>query len=230
MATLRQIEANRRNSQKSTGPRSVEGKAASRFNALKSGINAQSEVIPGEDAAELEALALEYNQQFQPATPVARFLVDALVAADWQLRRLRKVEAQLWLHGIDEKQRSFSGLDKDNPMGHIFAWSREDFVRLQRRIDSAERSYYRALKELQRIQPEPPVPPPPEPNPDPLPAISPQIGFVPQDPQMQSEADLRPVPEAQKVGRTPWSAGRPPGRPDAGPLPSGLACYAVTSR
>src|SRR5581483_10830012 len=49
MSTLRQIEANRRNSQLSTGPRTPEGKAVSRFNALKSGVNAKAQVIPGED-------------------------------------------------------------------------------------------------------------------------------------------------------------------------------------
>ena len=48
MATLAQIHANRLNAQSSTGPRSDQGKAASRFNALKHGIEARSLVIPGE--------------------------------------------------------------------------------------------------------------------------------------------------------------------------------------
>jgi hypothetical protein len=42
MATEQQVEANRRNAQKSTGARSEEGKAKSRFNALKFGIHAKS--------------------------------------------------------------------------------------------------------------------------------------------------------------------------------------------
>ena len=49
MASQKQTEANRLNAQKSTGPRSVEGKAASRMNALKSGIDARSNFIRGED-------------------------------------------------------------------------------------------------------------------------------------------------------------------------------------
>ena len=73
MATPAQIEANRRNAQRSTGPRSVEGKAVSRFNALKSGIDAKSLVIPGEDPAELEALVANYYLQFPAATPVEAF-------------------------------------------------------------------------------------------------------------------------------------------------------------
>ena len=51
MSTPAQIAASRRNARKSTGPRSVEGKAVSRLNALKSGIDAQSAVIRGEDPA-----------------------------------------------------------------------------------------------------------------------------------------------------------------------------------
>ena len=47
MATEKQIEANRRNAAKSTGPRSPEGKARSSMNALKSGVDAEAEIIPG---------------------------------------------------------------------------------------------------------------------------------------------------------------------------------------
>ena len=152
MPTLSQIEANRRNSQKSTGPRSPEGKAISRFNGLKSGIDAKSQVIPGEDASALEALAADYHQQFQPANPLECFLVDSLVNADWQLRRLRRVEAQLWGFHADAAKDEKDGIDEDYPLGQVFQRGIDAFNRLQRRIDAAERSYYRALKELQRHQ------------------------------------------------------------------------------
>ena len=96
MSTQLQIQANRKNARKSTGPRSAEGKTKSRFNALKSGLHAGSQVIPGEDVAELEALAASYREEFQPETPQDTVLVDSLIAADWRLRRLHKIEAQLW--------------------------------------------------------------------------------------------------------------------------------------
>ncbi len=193
MPTLSQIEANRRNSQKSTGPRSPEGKAISRFNALKSGVNAKSQVIPGEDASALDALASDYHLQFQPATPLECFLVDSLVNADWQLRRLRRVEAQLWGFHTDAAKDETDGIDEDYPLGHVFQRGIDAFNRLQRRIDSTERSYYRALKELQRrpagrttgpSEPVPeelasfsqdPEPPPPHPSPAPVAASRPSL-------------------------------------------------------
>src|SRR4051812_27482757 len=82
MSTLSQIEANRRNSQLSTGPRTPEGKAVSRFNALKSGINAKAQVIPGEDPAELEAMTQGYHHDWAPTTYLERFLVDSLIRSD----------------------------------------------------------------------------------------------------------------------------------------------------
>ena len=146
MATPNQIEANRRNAQRSTGPRTPEGKAVSRFNATKTGITAKSMVIPGEDAEELETLAAEYQDQFQPASALERFLVDALISADWQLRRLRRIEAQLWTRELADSQDA----GDEFPLGRVFSLAPRSFQLLQRRIDAAERSYYRALKELQR--------------------------------------------------------------------------------
>src|SRR5260370_35516575 len=93
MASPPKITGNRANAQKSTGPRSVEGKSASRFNALKHGIDAASVVIPGEDPAEYEALAADYRRDFRPQSPSEIFHVDTMLRADWLKRRLQLVEA-----------------------------------------------------------------------------------------------------------------------------------------
>jgi len=87
MATQSQIDANRLNAQKSTGLVTETGRAVSRFNALKRGIHAKSQVIPGDDPAELEQLAADYHRQCRPTTPEQCFLVDTLINADWLLRR-----------------------------------------------------------------------------------------------------------------------------------------------
>ena len=78
MSSQAQIDANRLNSQKSTGPTSPEGKAVSSLNALKSGIDAQSEIIRDEDPADLKALAAEFLLHFRPTDPNQRSLVDTL--------------------------------------------------------------------------------------------------------------------------------------------------------
>ena len=204
MATLRQIQANRRNSQNSTGPRTPAGKAAARFNALKTGIDAQSLVIPGESSDDLQALAAEYHQRFQPGGPEERMLIDNLVANEWQLRRLRKAEAQLWTHQI----AAFG--DEPDLLGQAFSGCRESLTRLQRRLDSTDRSSHRALRELERrqsarpaAQPEAPAPSMPDTT-----AASPsgttdnpEIGFVPSPPS--AGAPVVHIPLGGIPGRAP---------------------------
>ena len=74
----KQIEANRRNAKKSTGPRSAEGKAASSRNALKSGLYAREITLVKEQSYELERLEKQFTLEYCPLTPTERALVDTL--------------------------------------------------------------------------------------------------------------------------------------------------------
>ncbi|HEX3743485.1 MAG TPA: hypothetical protein VHW09_06135 [Bryobacteraceae bacterium] len=145
MPTQKQIAANRRNAQKSTGPRTPEGKARSSQNALKSGIDAHAQIIHGESPADLERLKFDYQERFLPDTPEQRMLVDTLIDCEWLLRRFRRVEAELWVDGMR---------DRVHPtiLGESFNRMDETFARLQRRIDAAHRNYRNSLRELERLQ------------------------------------------------------------------------------
>ena len=147
MASPAQIAANRANSQKSTGPRSVEGKSVSRFNALKHGMDAASIVIPGEDPAEYEALAAHYLDEYHPQSPSESFHVDAMLRADWQKRRLQAVEGDLYRSIIAESSNAtlIAALLSDSPAAKLLA-------RVQRQIAAFERTWYRANTELRRTR------------------------------------------------------------------------------
>src|SRR5450631_2450572 len=101
MSTPKQIAANRQNALKSAGPRSAQGKAASSANSLKTGLYARSQIIAGEDPAELRALADRYFLRWDPATPEEYFLVATLIDSDWLLRRYSVADAQIWDHEAD---------------------------------------------------------------------------------------------------------------------------------
>jgi hypothetical protein len=143
MTSLAQLTANRSNAQRSTGPRTEPGKAASRFNALKFGIEARSLVLPGEDPAALEALALEYHQQFNPSGPLEDYLVRTIVQADWNRRRYTRVEAQILQLLLANRGAAETPLD-------VFASPAAQ--RVSRRLAAEERSFFRALKELRCAQ------------------------------------------------------------------------------
>jgi hypothetical protein len=147
MATAAQINANRANAQKSTGPRSAEGKSASRFNALKHGIDAASVVIPGEDPADYDALAADYHRDFRPQSPSETFHVDTMLRADWQKRRLQRVEADLHRTLLAETPDASlaAALLSDSPAAKLLA-------RVQRQIAAFERTWYRANTELRRAR------------------------------------------------------------------------------
>jgi hypothetical protein len=148
MPTDKQRAASRANSQKSTGPRSAAGKAASRFNALKHGIYAVHQIMFDEKPEDLAELAAEYHELYSPADAKQRFLVDTLVANEWRLRRMRRVEAELWQSASD----LFIVKNLDTTVtctsGDAFATDSATFERLQRLVNSCERVYHRALKEL----------------------------------------------------------------------------------
>jgi hypothetical protein len=152
MATNAQILANRLNSQKSTGPSSVEGKAAARFNALKHGMDAQSLIIPGEDPAELDALAHDYHEQFRPYGPEETLLVETLIRADWNRRRLRRIETELYRTLIAEQEAA--GAPANTILGAVFAQNggNNPLDKIFRRLETAERTWFRAVKELRRAQ------------------------------------------------------------------------------
>jgi hypothetical protein len=151
------------------------------MNALKSGIDAKSQIIRGEKAANLEALKSEYYDRFHPTAPEQRMLVDTLIDTEWLLRRFRVCEAQLWEQGAQFAMRPIDEIE----IGQAFHNNSDYFARLQHRIDTAHRNYRNALHELQRLQAEEAAF---NVDPDPAPASSrnrtaePPNGFVPQTP------------------------------------------------
>ena len=192
MSTNRQTEANRRNAAKSTGPTSVEGKAVSSMNALKSGIHAESSIITGEDPGQLAQLAETFYRDHQPQTAMERAQLDNVIRDTWLLTRFFRIDAEIVDYEIEDGRYS----EKDNRAGRAFIDNSTHQIRLQRRIDATRRSQIQAYKEFQRLQADlraqPPPPQPQQPPPQPQPPARPldvtavpsmpkeQIGFVPQ--------------------------------------------------
>lgn len=95
MATDAQIKANKANAQKSTGPKTPEGKATSSQNAIVHGLSAKRLLIEGEDAAEFESVREQIFSEFTPESALEIQLVEKLAADLWRLRRIPAVEALL---------------------------------------------------------------------------------------------------------------------------------------
>ncbi len=200
MTSDKKAEANRRNALKSTGPKTPEGKAAVRLNAVKHGLLSQDVLLPGEDEAALRELGERLIAELKPEGELEHLLLERIIAAYWRLRRLGKVEAGIFaweLYGelleraqgeaqtyersslkdfvenqygpptrITDKQKHQEALSKAQEMkikqdaatatlGRTFirdADRANAFSKLSRYETTIERSLYKALHELQRLQ------------------------------------------------------------------------------
>ena len=91
----RQLEANRRNARRSTGPRTAAGKAVARDNALKHGFLSRHLIIEGESPADFGQLLDDLLAEYRPAGVVESGLVEQVAICLWRKARFVRAEAAL---------------------------------------------------------------------------------------------------------------------------------------
>src|SRR5262249_8687987 len=96
MTSFRQIEANRRNAQFSTGPVTEDGKRRSRQNAVRHGLTAETVIDALEDAEDYAAFEMAVTADFDAQFAVERELVLRLASLLWRLRRASAIENGLF--------------------------------------------------------------------------------------------------------------------------------------
>jgi hypothetical protein len=96
MSSYRQIEANRRNALKSTGPKTEAGKDVSRCNAVRHGLTAETVVTALEDAEDYKAFEAAITADYDAQSAVERELVLRLASILWRLRRATIIETGLF--------------------------------------------------------------------------------------------------------------------------------------
>ena len=99
MRTFKQIEANRRNALKSTGPTSAQGKQRSRANAVRHGLTAETVIGALEDAEDYKAFEATIIADYDAQSAVERELVLRLASLLWRLRRATTMETGLFPAG-----------------------------------------------------------------------------------------------------------------------------------
>jgi len=174
MSTEAQILANRRNSQKSTGPRTLRGKAAISHNAVKHGLLARHDIIGSESQADFDIYRDRILAELAPASPMESMLAERIVSLSWRLKRIYSIQNQTidalnapkppspfdkLAKSLIFKSRDLPKSDSSESAPHLvlgrmaikdFSDTRvlERLLMYERRI---EHSLYKTLLELQRL-------------------------------------------------------------------------------
>ena len=133
MSTRQQRRAARRNSEMSTGPVTPEGKAQSRFNAMRHGRCSRQALLPGEDAQALADISREFHKSSKPVGVQELFCDERMILSYWRTRRIAALEAEILQMTYEE------GRDKRLSL-------------LIRYENSLQRTYDRAFAELRNLQ------------------------------------------------------------------------------
>ncbi len=170
MATEAQTSANRSNAEKSTGPRTPQGKAKVAQNAVKHGLLARSAVLQGEEWEEYTCFSEELLDELYPDGMVEQELANRIVDLSWRLRRAARNQGPIFealydKHAADPEapfppeacpEPEPGALPEDAPnLGWMlmkdFAGERvlERMLMYERRI---EHSLYRTMAELEKRQ------------------------------------------------------------------------------
>ncbi len=159
MASPLQMAANRRNAQRSTGPRTPEGKKAVRLNAVKHGMTAEVIILGHESSVDYHEIRASLIESYAPATSQELMLVDQIAAGYWRTIRARRFETAMFDEQIRAKKR-WHRKDLAPNAGHddsvcvavlqeIEPRQLENYFRYDGTIS---RDYYRAINALEKMQ------------------------------------------------------------------------------
>ena len=145
--------ANQRNSLCSTGPRTPDGKAASRLNALKHGLTAAQVLLPDEDANDYQQFMKAMKQQLQPNGVLEQELSEAIAMKLWRLRRVLRMEAETLRYQLRSALQY--SLDSGDPLGRAFlsdCQSPESMLKLSRYETSLQSQLLGLLREFRELR------------------------------------------------------------------------------
>ena len=165
----RKIDANRRNAGKSTGPKTVRGKATVSRNAVNFAFYSKFVVLDGaEDRIEYDELHANLRNYYKPADYLEELWVEKIAVWSWRLRRLMRAESgqiarSLAGHRFGLQQSRTAGLENpelaqpssselDNMVDHLFLPAIDDIDKLLRYEAMISRQLNHAMAEVERLQ------------------------------------------------------------------------------
>jgi hypothetical protein len=156
------VKANQQNALKSTGPKTPEGKEHSRANAYKHGLTGSGTVLPEREAIEVERRVAAFEAELRPSGEVGFALVRRAATLSVRMERCVEVENFILIDRVRQAEADFVAPEGVDPAqaaklrteaGKRAMFDPSKEATLARRYEaSAERGFFRALKELRQMQ------------------------------------------------------------------------------
>lgn len=151
----RQLEANRKNG-KLGGVKTSEGKEISKMNALKHGLLCKEVLLEGENEISLVELGISIREEIKPIGELETILTERIVSNIWRLRRVLEVERNTmeWQRTYEKEEGvQFGTSDEQVERKSIREMlANDDIEKITRYETKIDKSIYKALHELQRLQ------------------------------------------------------------------------------
>jgi hypothetical protein len=125
MTSPAQIDANRANSEHSTGPATAAGKAAVRFNATRHGLTSQVACMPWEDRAAFDKFCAAMVAEYKPDGVIETQLAQSIAEDNWRLNRARAIEHNIFALG---HSAAATNTESDNPQIDVALAQAQTFV------------------------------------------------------------------------------------------------------
>jgi hypothetical protein len=159
MISEAKVESNRLNAEKSTGPKSLEGKSKSSMNALKHGLRARKAVLlPNESEEDFAAMRKAMLYELDPRGMVECIVAEMVIDSAWRLRRIPIFETQVLAYSQNRITKHHPDWDKEFPngphsqeraeWGRAWQLSEMSLVNLRRYENALSRTFFKGLAEL----------------------------------------------------------------------------------
>ncbi len=146
MSTEKKTESNRKNAQKSTGPKSADGKVVVSQNARTHGLLSRNLIFEGESQEEFSELMSLLVDEFQPVGLVEHALVERVGIALWRQRRLVQAESA----EVSLNQQRF-GEKQKREVGNVLNLEYDVYQDIQAPEDETEDMDVASLKDRDKI-------------------------------------------------------------------------------
>ncbi len=151
-----QLAANRANAQLSTGPKTLDGKATSCLNAVKTGLTGRTVLLHTDDAGEYQRHVAAYEKEFSPVGPRECDLVQSIADTQWRLARIPGLEMAIYAQGRAQFADEFKNHDAALQPGLIelktFMTYEKQLRNLQLQESRLARRREKEIAELRELQ------------------------------------------------------------------------------